>query len=269
MASLVEAADVIVANFALHWLRDESATFSAEVGPVLTMLSAAADMFPDKVILWRETTAQHHLSNAGDFPPSYGSAIKRKLNHLQFELEKHRCFPVETDYTSPLQWQDRAVLAMLASARVPVHFTSMTDLFSHYAELSRAGGQSAAADQATILRREVVKAMLLGDTKLQPGVPRGTFDPVVFFSRARQRGQAGPWFSRGRMPQAQPPPNSTRAGLYWLPLFRLTLELWDSHPFIGKRGAFDCTHFCNLPSLWEPVYQGIADAVAHSAREKR
>ena len=67
MIEAAEATDVLVVNFGLHWLVDEKNNFEKEIKRLLEVLKAFAST-PGKVLIWRESSAQFHLSDGGEWP---------------------------------------------------------------------------------------------------------------------------------------------------------------------------------------------------------
>jgi hypothetical protein len=49
----------------------------------------------------------------------------------------------------------------------------------------------------------------------------------------------------------------------YIPFYKATLPLYNMHPdaFHSANKSVDCTHYCTWPMLWQPIWQGLADAV--------
>lgn len=63
----MEESDVLVINFGLHYMLKEKNIYVDEMTHFLSTLKAFANT-PGKVLIWRETSAQHHLNEGGEYP---------------------------------------------------------------------------------------------------------------------------------------------------------------------------------------------------------
>lgn len=70
MIQASESADVLVVNFGLHWLVHEKKEFVNEIRELVKVLKNFASQ-EGKVLIWRENSAQFHLSDGGEWPAKW------------------------------------------------------------------------------------------------------------------------------------------------------------------------------------------------------
>jgi len=56
--------------------------------------------------------------------------------------------------------------------------------------------------------------------------------------------------------------------MYWMPFFKLSSETLHLRPWNQRAKAFDCTHFCYTPYLWEPLIDSMALALEREGRRR-
>jgi hypothetical protein len=49
--------------------------------------------------------------------------------------------------------------------------------------------------------------------------------------------------------------------IVYLPFYKATEPLYDTHRKAKSGSLLDCTHFCHFPMLWQPLWKGLAKEV--------
>lgn len=70
---LIEQVDILMLNFGLHWNSQSQSDYKIEISAILKFLSNYSDK---KIIIWRETSAQHMFSIGGEYPTTYDPDLR-------------------------------------------------------------------------------------------------------------------------------------------------------------------------------------------------
>ncbi len=92
---LLDDSDIILLNFGLHWRWKEIVSYREHMTNLLTVIRDHSRSHPEKIIIWRESSAQHHIALGGEFsiayvtetvfsvPPMYSSTVGDKMTISQ------------------------------------------------------------------------------------------------------------------------------------------------------------------------------------------
>ena len=136
---LFNDADIMLINFGLHYRWKDQITYYEQMKSLLLFVQNVSINHPEKIIIWRESSAQHHIATGGEF--SVAPIPTEGLTDKSYRALFSKCSNSTTGNTLKFssvirrQWRDLTITNI--SREIGLDLTNMTSLFTTDSRVNR------------------------------------------------------------------------------------------------------------------------------------
>jgi hypothetical protein len=236
---LPRESDLILLNFGLHWRWKEVSSYREHLRNLFSIIQTVSRQYPEKIFVWRESSAQHHIGIGGEFSiaPVSETIFSSSLSSQEYKRFFVKCSDQRTMRQNVFnetlfvrKWREVAVLEMAKEVGLNVIDLKMVLTENERDRQSdRYGDRDKSRDEG----------------KEGKG---GRMFILPFYDYTERFGNMHPY-----------KPNRENT---------FETEIWRD-PVTNETATYrtcDPTHFCYSPLFWEPVIDALAEIVLYATR---
>jgi hypothetical protein len=224
---ICKGSDIMVANWGLHF--NDMAYFDERFPNVSEALAKCVHE-TNTIVIWRESSAQHFPMPGGNYQGSPWERVPQEFVTKNFPWLNRETFDYACDT------DDGRIREGYYQPHMPQTCFNTQDESRNVTFCMPIASHDISTELAW-RDRNIARMLQQQDVCISP-----THPSLMAFKVRRTHNSPG------------------KRCLHWIPYFVITAPLFFLHPG-GTKALGECTHFCSTPLVWQPVWEGMAEAI--------